>query len=275
MPKDELPQHLASFAEALSGASGAILSCLSLYPLEMLKQQLAMAPPGKTLSDIISDMGGIGGLYGGMQFKVVQVVVAKFCYFYVHSGFTAKVGPGSSTGTQLAVGYASDWAAAPFTLPLEALITKVQKAAKSGKSLGLLTVLRETLDTEGFFSLYGGLRWQALVSLMPAIQQVLYDNFREIAMRGQKSLTAGQAFLIGALARLVALSFVFPAMRIKTMVQAGQAGPGPLATLKSDPRALYQGFVPEAVRGVLSSALLFMIKEILADRVKAIVRKLA
>eukprot|EP01062_Namystynia_karyoxenos_P069491 TRINITY_DN64980_c0_g1_i1.p1 TRINITY_DN64980_c0_g1~~TRINITY_DN64980_c0_g1_i1.p1 ORF type:complete len:326 (+),score=106.93 TRINITY_DN64980_c0_g1_i1:105-980(+) len=271
-----LPPHLESLAEALSGAAGALLSSTSLYPLEMLKQQLAMAQSGTTIAEVIRRVGGVRGLYRGASYKALQVVIAKFLYFFSFSALSASVQlKRRGALAQLAVGYASDWCATPITLPIESLITKVQAASKTAPT-SLLEVLRRTAAAEGLLSLYGGLKWQALVSLMPAVQQTIYNRLRAVRLRGRSHISPNEAFILGAVARLCALVLVFPFMKIKTMVQAagGSAtAPSPLAIVREEGvSALYAGFIPEAVRGVLSSAVLYMVKEALSDQMRQLLR---
>lgn len=89
--------------------------------------------------------------------------------------------------------------------------------------------------------------------------------------RSDGLLTAAEAFILGALGRAIATVATFPAQRANVMAKASastKGGPskGLFAMLvevyKRDGFAqLYSGMQPEITRGVLSAALMMMVKE--------------
>lgn len=99
------------------------------------------------------------------------------------------------------------------------------------------------------------------------------------APRPDGLLTAAEAFIIGALGRAIATIATFPAQRANVMAKSGRTsskGGGLLATLyevyRTDGFAqLYSGMQPEITRGVLSAALMMMVKEKISVATRAFV----
>ena len=107
---------------------------------------------------------------------------------------------------------------------------------------------------------------------MPAIQFVLFDRLKSFS---GEPLSSGKAFVLGAMARAVAVSLTYPFTRAKAIVQTQKAKSDDKKAAKSKSVigllqalireegffAMYRGFYPELLRGVLSAALMLMIKE--------------
>eukprot|EP01061_Rhynchopus_euleeides_P031293 TRINITY_DN51813_c0_g1_i1.p1 TRINITY_DN51813_c0_g1~~TRINITY_DN51813_c0_g1_i1.p1 ORF type:complete len:308 (+),score=94.68 TRINITY_DN51813_c0_g1_i1:88-924(+) len=251
---------------ATSAAAGGLLSTATLYPLDMLRSLLAADAKGeRTVAETLREVG-VKGLYSGVQYKACQVSLCKFIFFYVYEAMQAAYlrvyGVGFSPSANLAAGYVSDLAMVPVTLPIECVITKMQVSSRAGKAASLRDIVREVQSSpEGILSLYSGVHWQLLVSLLAALQQTVFDQIRPRLLAGRASLTALEALVLGACSRLLALVFIYPFIKLKTLVQSGADADSILETCRRNPRSLYRGFGPEALRGVLSSALLFMVKE--------------
>ena len=244
---------------ASSAAAGGVVSSLTLYPLETLKSR--MAAGNMTVSQIIKEVGGIIGLYKGSNTKAVQVFFAKFIFFYCYSFLEKALLNGKRMFTvreNMAVGYISDLAIIPVTLPIECVVTQLQHQSKEGNTT-VVNVVRKIFKEKGIAGFFVGVKWQFLVSMLSAIQQTVYDQLKaRILSDPKQSLSAGSALTLGGASRLVALIFVFPFMRMKTLHQL-ESKTGTKSNF--DLPTLYSGFAPEALRGILSSALLFMIKE--------------
>eukprot|EP00755_Sulcionema_specki_P034746 Sspe_Gene.103546::Locus_79374_Transcript_1_1_Confidence_1.000_Length_1104::g.103546::m.103546 len=264
----KVPPALEYLSSANAAAIGGMLSTSALYPLEMLKSRMATAPPGTSVAKIVDELGGVKGLYKGIHYKTLQVMLSKFLFFFSYSFLQSLTTSWKGTLSMLdtiLVGYAADWSTIPVMLPLESLVTKVQRSARSGTAETFVDVVRRVQSTDGLLSLYSGAQWQIIVSLLPAVQQAFFEKLRGMALKGRAALSALEAFWLGAVARLLALVVIYPCIRFKTLAQAAKKGeetttPSEILR-KGGVAGLYAGFIPEATRGVLSSALLFMVKE--------------
>jgi hypothetical protein len=162
----------------------------------------------------------------------------------------------------LLCGYLAEACHLPLTIPLEVVTTRMQKD-ESGQSV--TSIVNGLLVSGG---LWRGWRSYVFLCCQPAIQFVLFEKLKG----NGGSLSAQQAFLLGAIARAVAIFLTFPFTRARTILQTSKdkdedkAPKGVLGLLVSLVKqdgffSLYRGLGPELVRGVLSSAIMLMIKE--------------
>lgn len=134
-------QHLLS--EGLAASIGGGVATLTLYPLDALRTKLA-ATEGKTsawsvLRDVVRTQG-LAGLFSGVTPKVAQSMLGKFLYFCFFTGLLRLRGPHGSLLTELACGYLAEAMHLPLTIPLEVVVTRIQKGG-SGSVAGTVRAL--------------------------------------------------------------------------------------------------------------------------------------
>jgi adenine nucleotide transporter 17 len=175
-------------------------------------------------------------------------------------------------------GYAADLTHLPITLPMERVIKSMQTSKQTGKSLNAFDVAGSIFRDQGWAGFYRGLWAYAVLCCRPAIQYTVFEQLRTLVLRSRQraangrpstSLTSIEAFALGAMARAIATFFVYPFIRAKVMAQAASTEPrsksisgslkGILAT--EGVAGLYRGVKPELFRGMLSAAIMLMIKE--------------
>jgi len=150
-------------------------------------------------------------------------------------------------------------------------------------------------------SFYKGIQAYWILCFKPALQYTLFEQAKAWILKlrsirqGRKNqqassqLSAAEAFLLGMFSRTVATLVVFPFVRAKVRMQSlGKGGTRTKASADSAPlhhpqtiwallldnytqggwKALYQGLGPELTRGVLSAALMMMVKERISGGVK-------
>lgn len=288
-----LSKPMQMLAAASAAGVGGLLATSILYPLDTIKTRLQSG--GSLLGDDNSKkdpLTVLRSLFRGYQYKAAESTTSKFLYFYAYTLLTQIVAPpdgkGIGTATNLALGYVSEFSHLPLTLPMEVIATRLQTGAKG--SGGVLQIIRAVLKESGVAGFYKGFQAYFVLCLQPAIQYTVFERVKEIYLRragdAAKSLTALEAFLLGAIARSIATLLLFPYIRAKVLVQsknkkkhaaAGIEGAkkedeadkkedGIVDTLKrvyneEGPLALYTGLTPELTKGALSSALMLMIKE--------------
>lgn len=183
-------------------------------------------------------------------------------------------------------GCLAEWVHLPVTLPIDAVTVRIQ----TGKSActNPLAILLEVLRESGWKGVYSGWTAYIVLCLKPAITYALFDFLKKVLLRkksgkGSATLSAAEAFIIGAIARAVATIAVFPYTRAKVVVKStktavGQRPPtigGTVARIMQTEGffALYKGCTPEVGRGVLSAALMLSAKEKIAAAVRAAILK--
>ena len=139
--------------------------------------------------------------------------------------------------------------------------------------------------------MYKGIQAYTILCLKPSIQYTVFEQVKRMiliarsknnpshSMRkgSSQSLTALESFLLGMIARAIATIAVFPFIRAKVLLQSGSIKqrdndgkqPDVFAMLLDMCRDggvanLFQGLGPELSRGVLSAALMMMVKEKIA-----------
>mmetsp|Transcript_18288 Transcript_18288/g.42328 ORF Transcript_18288/g.42328 Transcript_18288/m.42328 type:complete len:151 (+) Transcript_18288:53-505(+) len=128
--------------------------------------------------------------------------------------------------------------------------------------------------------MYKGIQAYTVLCLKPALQYTVFEQVKAIvvANRPKPQLHAAEAFVLGMIARTISTVCIFPYLRAKVVLQSssedmqGHGIPSMLYTMYRDEggfAAWFQGLGPELTRGVLSSALMLMIKDQLAGIVHA------
>ncbi|KAG5190294.1 mitochondrial carrier domain-containing protein, partial [Tribonema minus] len=241
---------------------------------------------------------GAAGLYDGVEYSVLEGALEKAAYFYGYgwlrrAAVAARGGRPPGALADVALGYAADACHLPLTLPLQLVLARLITARGGSGGAGADGIVRGILKTQGWRGLYRGARAYVVLCLKPALQYAIFNRLRGAVLaaaaarrRGGGSgsggaaapaattLSAAQAFALGAIARAIATVAVFPFTRAKVLAMTddgghSESGKPPPSILQSlvliarteGPRALFKGVGPELTRGVLSAALMLMIKE--------------
>jgi solute carrier family 25 (peroxisomal adenine nucleotide transporter), member 17 len=126
--------------------------------------------------------------------------------------------------------------------------------------------------------MYKGIQAYTILCLKPALQYTIFEKVKAtiVSHRRDGRLIAVEAFVLGMLARTISTVVIYPFIRAKVVLQTSSCN----QTGRSIPRMLldmynvdglfswFQGLGPELARGVLSSALMLMIKDQIGNVVK-------
>ena len=245
-----------SFSEALAGAVGGIFSCSILYPLEVIKNNLQSGKVSGGMVDAAKHVWrkeGAVGFTKGVQVAASCSATEKFLYFYLFRALikryeAATGGAKIGTAANLAVGYAADWMCRPLVLPLDTLSLQLSLAKKED-------TFGDVVKRLSWRDAYSGVGAYVVMCLKPAVQYTMFEQCKRavLARQGGAPLSVAQAFALGALARAVADTVIFPARRAKVLKQTkapGTEGKGALAVALMVLRtqgfgALYKGLGAE------------------------------
>ncbi|ETW10144.1 hypothetical protein H310_00514 [Aphanomyces invadans] len=268
-----LSKPMATLATATSAAVGGCTASVVLYPLDTLKTRMqseSKKDANVKTSLVTCDVDSILSFYKGVQYKAAQSTISKFLYFYAYTAMTkmllTKNATSLSTGANLVVGYLAEMFHLPVSLPLEVVITRMQTTqAKDSKKASLFQQLQAIWDENGgtWTAFYKGFSAYFVLCLQPAIQFTVFEQVKKLYLRAYKptttTLSAIEAFFLGAAARSLATLVVFPYIRAKVIVQAkakvasGETQPSLVAILQSLIRdegymSLYRGLAPELTK---------------------------
>eukprot|EP01047_Picozoa_sp_COSAG01_P007827 COSAG01_NODE_300_length_19226_cov_41.536519_28_plen_169_part_00 len=126
----------------------------------------------------------------------------------------------------LFLGYAAEIIRIPFTYPIEVVSTYTQTHPDERN---MLTTTRTVYKQGGLVAFWRGMEGYVMVGARPAISLMVFDQVkRAYLLRMGRPITSlvsfGEAFLIGALGRLVATLICYPCFQQKCRRQAGQSG---------------------------------------------------
>lgn len=255
------------------------MSTFSLFPLNVITTKLATAPPNKSSLEVIKatvQNQGMSGLFQGVGPKLLQSVLGKFLYFVWFTILTKKWkqrnGGSLSTAEQLTCGYFAEAFHLPLSIPLEVITTNMQKSSTSSK---VSAVFQNVINENGLSGLWRGWKIYFFLCTQPAIQFTAFERLKTMWLKegSTGSLSSVDAFMLGAISRAIAVLFTYPFTRVRKLLQTEKKDEKEIKKKESFLNlikkivmnegffALYKGFYPELLRGVLSSALMLMIKE--------------
>jgi len=277
-------------ADALASAAGGVVTVVVTYPIEIVKNKIASAAnddseahdeqvSALSVARDMYDHGGASAFYDGMTVSAAETVVEKFMYFYAYSFLRGKITAlrGASMSTDLIAGCVSEIAHLPVTIPLDTLLIKVVNNPQTSA----LEIAQKLLTEKGVIGLYAGAAPSILLAAKPAIQLAFFEALKTRyfarSRNGTAALSAGMAFVCGAAARALSTLIVFPYQRAKVMLKNMPKDTADslrdvnpfvgmhlalMHVVKSQGLAgVYLGLSSELVRGVLSAALLMMVRE--------------
>lgn len=286
-------------SEVLSASLGGAISASILYPLEVLKTKMQAETKSENEDDDNDDdeedksklnmieyarylykTQGIQVFFSGFETSAFQSAVEKALYFFAYTGLKSIYralhgGATPKTFASLVLGCCAEWAHLPVTLPLDCWTTAIQ--TNRDASRGPMQLLLSMLSEKGMKGMYKGIQAYTVLCLKPALQYTVFEQVKAavVVNRPNGRLMAAEAFVLGMVARTVSTICIFPYIRAKVMLQtsskANSSIPQMLTEMyqKEGLASWFQGLGPELTRGVLSSALMLMIKDQIGFAVQA------
>jgi adenine nucleotide transporter 17 len=248
-------------------------------------QDIGRSRSAWTLAKTMYETQGISSFYHGIGTSAIQAGTEKALYFFAYTAFKnmyyrilqpkaqGKAPAIMSTTANLLLGCAAEWAHLPITLPIDCLTTRIQTTKNPNASA--LALLYNMMSEGG---MYKGLQAYIVLCFKPAIQYTIYEQVKHYYLTylsrnnptQSSSLSSVQAFLLGLISRTISTMVVFPYIRAKVLLQQRTSSSSSSNTIpnlmqslvrQGGISSLFQGLGPELTRGVLSSALMMMVKE--------------
>lgn len=214
---------------------------------------------------------GFSSFYAGYQAAFIGTVYSNFVYYYLYQFLNEMVVLVTRHKPlhlldNILVAALSGSATAVASNPIWVLNTRMSVNAKSGAQKSLLATAIDMVSKEGVSSLFAGVLPSLVLVANPVINYVLFERI-QLALKA-KRLTPWQLFFIGCFTKLIAAFVTHPYLVIKTRMQANQKDASQsitkcLTTLVETEgiAGLFSGLSTKLVHSVLTSALLFLIKD--------------
>ncbi|KAJ5786988.1 hypothetical protein N7457_001978 [Penicillium paradoxum] len=301
-----------------SGTTAAILANTIVYPLDVVKTrlQVQVQPPKQKeagdpekLSDSpeaqpyydnaidairhILREEGILGLYSGLGSSILSTASMNFAYFYwstaarsiQQSAFRRYgVADTNSISKELGLGAIGGAMAQLCTNPIAVISTRQQTCTSSDEKKSMWDTMKEIIQSEdGWTGLWRGFKVNLILVINPMITYGVYQWLRGVllALKRGKALGSGDAFLLGALSKVLATITTHPLIVAKIMLQSkppdcrkGRPFSGFTEVLQYIVRnegffRLYKGLAPQIIKGFIVQGLMMTLKE----RTEGLLRK--
>ncbi|OQE03846.1 hypothetical protein PENSOL_c001G03553 [Penicillium solitum] len=297
----------------VSGTTAAILASVIVYPLDIVKTRLQVQVQRQKHEDandrekqtdtlkIPTDSAhcdnfidsirhilceeGILGLYSGLGSSILGTASMNFAYFYwstaarrVQQSTFQKHGIPDTNGIakELGLGAIGGALAQLCTNPIAVISTRQQTRKATDQQRSMWETMIEIIQSEdGWTGLWRGFKVNLILVVNPMITYGVYQWLRGclLALKKTKGLGSADAFLLGALSKVLATITTHPLIVAKTMLQSkppdcrnGKPFSGftevLLYIMKNEGLLrLYKGLAPQIIKGFLVQGLMMMLKE--------------
>ena len=152
-----------------------------------------------------------------------------------------------------------------------------KKPTRQASTLG---TLRALLKDEGAGALFAGVLPALVLVVNPILQYTFFEQLKNVVEK-RRRVTPTDAFVLGALGKLLATTITYPYITVKSRAHVAQKGgpkEGMLDSLRRIVReegwsGVYGGIGPKVTQSVLTAAFLFAFKDVLYDMMVQLRRK--
>eukprot|EP00835_Amoeboradix_gromovi_P006594 NODE_807_length_4058_cov_0.317252.p2 type:complete len:281 gc:universal NODE_807_length_4058_cov_0.317252:3100-3942(+) len=268
--------------DAFAGAIGAVISLMTVYPLDISKTKLQVQTNEKastwSILKSIYDEEGIAGLYTGLASAIIQTFSGNFSYFFWYRFIRSRFlrgGKSLSTISELAIGAAAGALCQITTIPISVVVTRQQTTSRASRK-SLVGTWDEIVNESGWIGLYKGFKASIILTVNPSITYGVFQRLKSWLAKS-KTISPLHVLLLGALSKSLATVVTYPYIMAKTRLQWKPSDKSIQYTSAFDVLfkiiksngfgGLYQGLSAQIGKAVLGQALLFVLK----DKIETIV----
>jgi len=287
---------ISALTHALAGVAGAEVATLVFYPLDLLLTRLQNSDNGKTAKELtqLAKSEGMQGMYRGLIPNMEAVMASNMTYFYSYHATRQVVKvqlglrdlPTNPVGNLL-IGAFAAIVNVLLTTPLWVANTRLKLQRRRGRDEeyhGLLYTVMRIAREEGLGTLWGSLIPSLILICNPSIHFTVYESIKSRLLRNKlgtsNTLTAFQAFLLGAFAKICATIISYPLQVAQSRLRAERSSERSIGTLSLLKRlykeegfpAWYKGIGVKLAQSTLTSALMFLVYERIRAAVVRILR---
>ncbi|TEY57548.1 hypothetical protein BOTCAL_0214g00110 [Botryotinia calthae] len=247
---------LPALGHAISGATGAAISNLCIYPLDLIITRLQVQrtlansspptskKPQKYTSvadafDKIYNEGGIAGFYSGVLQDTSKSIADSFLFFLFYGYIRSKRlqshhSPSKTTLPaleELGVGALAGGLSKFFTTPLSNIVVRKQThsmtAPSGSKSPTISSIISDIREKKGIAGLWSGYSASLILTLNPSLTFFLYEFLKRVMIPRDKRDDPGAriTFLLAAVSKAIASSVTYPVSLAKARAQVDDSSP--------------------------------------------------
>ncbi|KAG2455954.1 peroxisomal membrane protein PMP34 [Polypterus senegalus] len=282
-----------TLVHAVAGALGSMTAMTVFYPLDTARIRLqvdANRTPKSTPSILaeIAKEEGLTALYRGWFPVISSLCCSNFVYFYTFNSLKAALANGkaaSQPGKDLLMGILSGTVNVLLTTPMWVMNTRLKLQGAKFRSTelhqthyaGIFDAFRQIVKSEGVKALWNGVLPSLILVFNPAVQFMFYEGMKRRAGRGRRKISSVEIFLIGAVAKAIAVTATYPLQTVQAMLRFGQykteGKTGLVASIQSvlqllkerlriqGMQGLYKGLEAKLLQTVLTAALMLVVYE--------------
>ncbi|CAG4946017.1 unnamed protein product [Parnassius apollo] len=246
-----------TLVHAMAGATGSVVGMTVFYPLDILRSRRQVDEADKlkgssldlrVLVQLANDEG-IMSLYRGLALVLQSLSVSNFVYFYSFDTLRWLTPKSNSAIQDLMFGIFAGSINVLITSPLWVVNTRMKLEKNNYTSL--VEGLRDVYKKEGMHGLWSGTVPSLLLVFNPAIQFMVYEALK------RKLMSAGYsdnyaAFLVGAIAKVIATNLTYPLQLIQSRLRAGTSLKPLFRDMKSKPTTIFRGLEAKLLQTVIN-----------------------
>lgn len=280
--------HAKACAATAGAVAGELLTTLMFYPIELIKSRLqATVQAGGAgggykyrglahgLLCVVKEEG-VAGLFTGLNSVILRATTSEVAMIYASEFllgcYRLVCGRGDSIAA-VPLRTLGGWASVFLTLPFETVATRV---TTTRPPISATAATRVLLKEGGLPALWSGLPVSLVLCLNPALMLSTVDWLRRLLFvflrfRGQQIreevMNVKQAMVVGAVAKVLTLSVIYPLMRGKVLLQVSDdPNAGIFQVLRwvfrnEGVQSLYQGLGAQMSKSIGSAAVKYAVKE--------------
>lgn len=240
---------LDALGHAVSGALGAAVSNVAIYPLDLIitrrqiqrhlrkAQSEASDEEYKSLQDAVRKIlskDGWKGLWRGVEPDTIKTMLDVGGFFLIYSFLRARLrhrrgGRTLSGAEELAVGWISGAAVKAAIMPCSVVVAKTQtrgmdspnEQEQSGSN-SMTDIAREIYDEKGLKGFWAGYQAAMLLTLNPSLTFALHAVLsKSLPRRLREKPGAVTTFMLSASSKAIASAIMYPFSLAKTRLMVG------------------------------------------------------
>ena len=241
---------LPALGHALAGSIGASVSNVATYPLDLIITRLQIQRHVQKSSSVeeaerytsirdavlkIYKQEGFNGFYTGIAQDTLKSAADSFLFFLVYNSLrqarlkSRQRRQHLPVFDELGVGFVAGAAARFFTMPISAIVTRLQTTSMTtsrssgikGEAPSVRSIIQQIRSEKGLRGFWSGYSATLVLTLNPSLTFFFFEKLKRILLPQKQRSDPGPmiTFFIAALSKVLASTITYPFSLAKTRTQ--------------------------------------------------------